>query len=109
MGLRLENWWQKIGFTMGGVYLMIFLWGPMLLFIGTTTSGRDNIPATTCHRFPTQYVAQLFYDEFRSDKTFDLTALDPDGNRIVCEEGPFLSSSSYRSRFGNVLYIYEQG
>lgn len=53
-------------------------------------------------------MAQLFFEEFSENEEVDVSGLDPDGNGIACEDGPFLSASRYESRFGNIYYVYEQ-
>ena len=103
-----EKQWQVIGTSLFAVYAALFLSVPMFLFFTQVSSSGDEGPSPTCHRFPTQYVAQLFFEEFSEDEHLDVSALDPDGNGIACEDGPFLSTSRYESRFGNIYYVYEQ-
>lgn len=109
MVIRLKDkQWQVIGTSLFAVYTALFLSVPMFLFFTQVSSPGDEGPDPTCDRFPTQYVAQLFFEEFSDNEQQDVSGLDPDGNGIACEDGPFLSTSRYESRFGNIYYVYEQ-
>ena len=102
-----QRGWQVIGTALFSVYGVFFLLVPVFWFFSQMES-ESTQRETTCHRFPTQRSAQAFFGEFRYDDAVDVSGLDPDGDGIVCEDGPFLNTSRFESRFGDVYYIYER-
>ena len=102
------RWWKIVGSALLTTYGCFFLLIPFFWIFSQVDGSEGRQRETTCHRFPSQRSAQAFFGEFRYDDAVDVSGLDPDGDGIVCEDGPFLSTSRFESRFGDVYYIYER-